>query len=196
MCLSIDNSTAEHHERRRPPGTEVCAPGPGLWYAGCPHSVRAPNGLLAPTGRAPGLQPGSSRFESEAVHGRDEGDVVPRLVWAQERRRSTRCIPTNGSLAHQAERRREVPQARGSSPRRTTRANTPHKHCGDAPAFQAGKRGSIPRWGSRASRSLPVIGNPLVRIQSRPPAGMVTPVGAPTFALITRCKHCGDASDS
>ena len=79
-----------------------------------------PHGLLAPTGRAPGLQPGSSRFESEAVHGRDEGDVVPRLVWAQEKRRSIRCIPTNGSLAHQAERRCEVPQARGSSPRGTT----------------------------------------------------------------------------
>jgi hypothetical protein len=26
----------------------------------------------------------------------------------------------------------------------------------------------------------------LVRIQSHPPAGMVTPVGAPTFALIAR----------
>ena len=55
---------------------------------------RGSHGLLAPIGRATPLQGEGSRFESEAVHERDEGDVVPRLPWEQETRRSSRCIPT------------------------------------------------------------------------------------------------------
>ena len=141
------------------PGRKYVRPDKACGTSGALIRRGHPHGLLAPTGRAPGLQPGSSRFESEAVHWRDEGDVVPRLVWAQEKWRSSRCIPTKGSLAHQAERRREAPQVRGSSPREPPLYTMPHKHCGDAPAFHAGERGSIPRWGSRASRSLPVIGN-------------------------------------
>src|ERR1035438_9260508 len=99
------------------PGRKYVSPDKACGTAGALVRRGHPHGLLAPTGRAPGLHPGGSRFESEAVHWRDEGDMVPRLAWAQEKRRSNRCIPTHGFLAHRVERRREVPQVRGSSSR-------------------------------------------------------------------------------